>query len=237
MESPPGRALAGRRRVPTKPSSRPNTTKAAIAASRRCSGATASPAHEARRSGTRAFTVDPAGLLWHRWLVEGVVSLGDGFGRRLRGGRALLGAGAYSERDEGEEPRCEEVVHRHAGGSSNQAAGAGRHAQQAARTTLRRRLRLPPASGKGKRRLRRGAGPEVSVGRQRPDASSRSWKAVRYVAVGGPDQVVSASGSPGWVRSPTQPTYPSGRIDTAVGAVTAPSTGSSHGPTYFASID
>ena len=81
-----------------------------------------------------------------------------------------------------------------------------------------------------------GAGPEVSVGRQRPDASSRSWKAVRYVAVGGPNQVVSASGSPGWVRSSTQPTYPSGRINTAVGAVTSPSTGSSHGPTYLASI-
>jgi hypothetical protein len=59
---------------------------------------------------------------------------------------------------------------------------------------------------------------------------------VRYVAVGGPIQLVSASGSPGSVRSPTQPTYPSGRINTAVGAVTAPSTGSSHGPTYLASI-
>jgi Transcriptional regulatory protein, C terminal len=68
------------------------------------------------------------------------------------------------------------------------------------------------------------------------DASSGPWKAVRYVAVGGPNQLVSASGSPGSVRSPTQPTYPSGRINTAVGAVTAPSTGSSHGPTYWASI-
>ena len=38
------------------------------------------------------------------------------------------------------------------------------------------------------------------------------------------------------VRSPTQATYPSDRINTAVGAVTAPSTGSSHRPTYSASI-
>ncbi len=34
--------------------------------------------------------------------------------------------------------------------------------------------------------------------------------------------MVSASASPSWVRSPTQATYPSGRINTAVGAVTAP---------------
>jgi hypothetical protein len=76
-------------------------------------------------------------------------------------------------------------------------------------------------------------------GQRRPsaaDASSRSWKAQRYVAVGGPNQVLSASASSGWVRSPTQATYPSGRINTAVGAVTAPSAGSSHGPTYLASI-
>ena len=57
-----------------------------------------------------------------------------------------------------------------------------------------------------------------------------------YAAMGGPNQVVSASGSPKWVPSPTQATYPSGRITTAVGAVTAPSTGSSHTPTYSASI-
>jgi hypothetical protein len=31
-------------------------------------------------------------------------------------------------------------------------------------------------------------------------------------AAGGPNQVVSASTSPRWVRSPTQATYPSGRI-------------------------
>jgi hypothetical protein len=48
---------------------------------------------------------------------------------------------------------------------------------------------------------------------------------VRYAAVGGPNQVVSASASPSWVRSPTQATYPSGRINAAVGAVTAPGAG------------
>jgi hypothetical protein len=55
-------------------------------------------------------------------------------------------------------------------------------------------------------------------------------EAVRDAAVGGPNQVVSASASPSWVRSPTQATYPSGRINTAIGAVTAPSAGSSHVP-------
>jgi hypothetical protein len=58
-----------------------------------------------------------------------------------------------------------------------------------------------------------------------------------YVAVGGPNQVVRASGSPKSLRSPTQATYPSGRINTALGAVTSPSTGSSHVPPYSASID
>src|SRR4030081_1688098 len=57
-----------------------------------------------------------------------------------------------------------------------------------------------------------------------------------YAAVGGPNQVVSAPASPSWVRSPTQATYPSGRINTALGAVTAPTAGSSHVPTYPASI-
>jgi hypothetical protein len=61
----------------------------------------------------------------------------------------------------------------------------------------------------------------------------RAWS----FAVGCPNQVVSASGSPGSVRSPTQATYPSGRTNTAVGAVTAPSIGSSHIPPYLASID
>ena len=56
-----------------------------------------------------------------------------------------------------------------------------------------------------------------------------------YVGVGSPNQVVSASGSLGSVRSPTQATCASGRINTAVGAVTSPSTGSSHTPTCAAS--
>ena len=77
--------------------------------------------------------------------------------------------------------------------------------------------------------------------RHLPRRVSRTWheprKPVRYAAVGGPNQVVSASASPSWVRSPTQATYPSGRINTAVGAVTAPSAGSSHVPTYLASIN
>ena len=53
-----------------------------------------------------------------------------------------------------------------------------------------------------------------------------------YAPADGPNQVVSASGSPRSVRSPTQATCPSGRINTAVGAVTAPKTGSSHVPAY-----
>ena len=55
---------------------------------------------------------------------------------------------------------------------------------------------------------------------------------VRYAAAGGPNQVVSASARPGWVGSPTQATYPSGRISTAVGAGTVPIAGSSHAPSY-----
>jgi hypothetical protein len=67
--------------------------------------------------------------------------------------------------------------------------------------------------------------------------TGRAWKPVRYAAVGDPNQVVSASTSPGWVKSPTQATYPSGRTNTAVGAVTGPRAGSSHGPTYLASTN
>ena len=48
--------------------------------------------------------------------------------------------------------------------------------------------------------------------------------------------MVSASASPCSGRSPTQATYPSGRINTAAGALTAPIAGSSHVPTYLASI-
>jgi hypothetical protein len=53
---------------------------------------------------------------------------------------------------------------------------------------------------------------------------------VRYGAGGGPNQVVSASASPCCLRSPTHATYPSGRINTAVGAATTPTAGSSHAP-------
>ena len=62
-------------------------------------------------------------------------------------------------------------------------------------------------------------------------------EAGRYATVGGPNQVVSASESPAWLRSPTQATYPSGRINTAEGALTAPSPGRSHGPMYLAWIN
>ena len=54
-------------------------------------------------------------------------------------------------------------------------------------------------------------------------------------AHGDPNQVVSASRKPASVPSPTQATYPSGRIRTAAGASTGPSAGSSHVPTYSAS--
>src|SRR5262249_3115721 len=64
-----------------------------------------------------------------------------------------------------------------------------------------------------------------------------SWERGRDSTVGGPNHVVSASMSPGSVRSPTQATYPSGRINTTVGGVTVPTTGISHVPTYLASID
>jgi low temperature requirement protein LtrA len=57
-----------------------------------------------------------------------------------------------------------------------------------------------------------------------------------YAEAGGPNQVVSAPASPASVPSPTQATYPSGRISTAAGAVTAPITGSSQTPSYPASI-
>jgi hypothetical protein len=90
----------------------------------------------------------------------------------------------------------------------------------------------------GPRKARRPAAPFPAThprGVSRPDVPV--LRGGRYVAVGGPNQVVSASVSPGWVRSPTQATYPSGRITTAAGAVTAPSAGSSHVPAYFASID
>jgi hypothetical protein len=66
----------------------------------------------------------------------------------------------------------------------------------------------------------------------------RSWRKDEYPGLipiasashAEPNQVVSASGNPVSVPSPTQATCPSGRISTAVGAVTAPSTGSSQTP-------
>ena len=62
---------------------------------------------------------------------------------------------------------------------------------------------------------------------------ARFCEPVGYAAAGGPNQVVSASVSPRWADSPTQATYPSGRINTAVGAMTGPIVGSSHAPTYL----
>ena len=53
--------------------------------------------------------------------------------------------------------------------------------------------------------------------------------------VGRPNHLVSAAVRSDWVCSPAQATYPSGRIKSAVGAVTGPRTGSSHVPSYFAS--
>ncbi len=62
-----------------------------------------------------------------------------------------------------------------------------------------------------------------------PDTSAGSWPK-RYAAAGGPNQAASASKSSGCGASPAQATYPSGRINTAVGAGTMPSTGSSQAP-------
>src|SRR5262249_17005048 len=64
-----------------------------------------------------------------------------------------------------------------------------------------------------------------------------SCKPVRYAVAGGPNQVVSASWRPTSDCSPTQATYPSGRINTAVEGGTVPTTGSSHTPKYLTSID
>ena len=64
----------------------------------------------------------------------------------------------------------------------------------------------------------------------RARTSGRLGRPLRYADAGGPNQVVSASASPGSAASATHATYPSGRINTAVGAATRPSAGSSHGP-------
>ena len=58
---------------------------------------------------------------------------------------------------------------------------------------------------------------------------------LRYAAAGGPNQVVSASASPGWVGSPTQPHIRRAESTRRWEQVTAPITGSSHVPTYLAS--
>src|SRR5688572_22862496 len=73
----------------------------------------------------------------------------------------------------------------------------------------------------------------TSIDRRIPDAPTveaerdgllRTTNRMSYAAVAGPNQVVSASWSPRGGRSPTQATCPSGRINTAVGAVTVPRT-------------
>jgi hypothetical protein len=50
-----------------------------------------------------------------------------------------------------------------------------------------------------------------TIGAQHGDRY-RSWNLVGHAAAGGPNQVSSASGSPSWLRSPTQATYPSGDL-------------------------
>src|SRR2546429_6198171 len=76
----------------------------------------------------------------------------------------------------------------------------------------------------------------LRCGQLRADLCHTVGVSVPAAAAGGPNHLVSASASPRWVKSPTQATYPSGRINTAAGAVTVPSAGSSHVPTYVASI-
>ena len=88
------------------------------------------------------------------------------------------------------------------------------------------------------RKVRRVTSECLAFGKLNQFAQLRSRSQLhRTTHIGGPNQVVSASASPRWVRSPTQATYPSGLIKTAVGAVTAPSAGSSHAPSYLASIN
>src|SRR6185437_9686217 len=70
-----------------------------------------------------------------------------------------------------------------------------------------------------------------------PNPRGPSLERCDYAASAAPNHLVNASTSPLWDRSPTHATYPSGRINTAVGAGTTPSAGSSHVPWYSASID
>ena len=69
----------------------------------------------------------------------------------------------------------------------------------------------------------------VESGRLGRKAGAGFYTLTDLAGHGDPNQVVSASRNPVSVPSPTQATWPSGRISTAVGAATSPSTGSSHG--------
>ncbi len=69
---------------------------------------------------------------------------------------------------------------------------------------------------------------------KRPILGGRSLRELSY-ATSSPNHVVSASRRPASVPSPTHDACPSGRTNTAVGALTSPSTGSSHIPAYEAS--
>jgi hypothetical protein len=108
------------------------------------------------------------------------------------------------------------------------------------------RPRLP--GGWGNRSMRVGSRPVYSRGLRAGEDTEHSGvlcaeeaNGSRLVCAtpvaGSPNQAVSASASPCWAMSPTQATYPSGRIITAAGSVTTPSAGSSHGPIYLASIN
>ncbi len=67
------------------------------------------------------------------------------------------------------------------------------------------------------------------------DADAPPLQTDGVVGGGHPNQVVSASRNPVSVPSPTHATWPSGRMSTAVGAATTPTTGSSQGPAQVAS--
>jgi hypothetical protein len=150
-------------------------------------------------------------------------------------------AGVWSRRRHGVRARPRlgtslRMIERHCGALID-GAHAGIVARlEALEAAAEREVEAPRASERRSARVR----PEPLLSRKRA-----RWRKPRrgavlrargYAAVGGPNQVVSASASPSWVWSPTQATYPSGRINTAVGAMTAPSAGSSHVPTYLASI-
>ena len=117
----------------------------------------------------------------------------------------------------------------------------GAHARIVARldaleAAAEREVEAPRASERRSARVRPAPLLDGKRARWRKPRRGAVLRARSYAAVGGPNQVVSASASPSWVWSPTQATYPSGRINKAVGAMTAPSAGSSHVPAYLASI-